>query len=225
MTVRRYGRRAKGLPQSGEILLRRPEYGPCGDVTRAFLTGGREEVLALRMDAVLEGLARRSYQDLQLRRRWAAQYTHRTVNNPIALSSQLILTPFRVRVAKVAGDTVMGFVNAAAEGGLQAVVPEEDELELLPEGALATALVGAGGVKLPRGGRSRSRLRAAQLGRRSPAVLCVGGLRIPTLWTLETLEKHLAGARLIRQLLLKEALETVAGLYQLRLVEPPLEKR
>jgi len=192
------GRRPLELPAEKDILALRPVYSPQGDVTQFFLTNGETKLVPLRTDAVLKSLARRRNKALELMRAWAGQITHRQVNNPLVISHKLVLAPFRAREAKVSGDTVMGFVNVAAQ--------------VHPSAALGTEAAGQGGsrqAKPLRGGRARSLQRADGLQglRRQHAVLRIGSATVQTMWSLGTTQRHLQTAELLYQLVMRELVE------------------
>ncbi len=102
------------IPQDREIAALLPEYTPEGDATRILLTDGTERLYPRTLRATLRTIACRRCQDIALLRRWAGRYTHRTINNPIAASADLVLAPVKTRLPRVAGDAAMAHVNVAA---------------------------------------------------------------------------------------------------------------
>ena len=189
---RRRGRRAVDLPQDKELVLLLPEYTKQGDATRLCLTDGSEQVVQVSVEAVLAGLARRHCKDLRLLRRRMEELTHERANNPLPLSAALVLASFRWRDPQRQGDSALGYVNAALD---VRAVPLESE------------------PRCGRDGRSKGVLKAQRLKRagRRQAVLVVGSRRVPTLWTMETVNKHLNGAKILYESLLREAAEAVAA--------------
>lgn len=107
----------KSLPKDVEIAALLPAYTQEGDVTRILLTNGTELVYRRTMRSTLSKLARRRCKDVTLLRRWASRYTHRTLNNPIAASSDLVLVPVKTRRPRIEGDGTMAHVNVAAISG------------------------------------------------------------------------------------------------------------
>jgi hypothetical protein len=69
------------------------------------------------MRSTLVKLARRRCKDVTLLRRWASRYTHRTLNNPIAASADLVLVPVKTRRPRIEGDSTMAHVNVVAISG------------------------------------------------------------------------------------------------------------
>ena len=104
------------LPKDSEIAALLPEYTAEGDVTRVVLTNGTALVLRRTMRATLSALARRRCKDVTHLRRWAARYTRRRLNNPIAASADLVLVPVKTRRPRVCGDNTMAHINVAAIG-------------------------------------------------------------------------------------------------------------
>ena len=107
----------KSLPKDVEIAALLPAYTQEGDVTRILLTNGTELVYRRTMRSTLSKLARRRCKDVTLLRRWASRYTHRTLNNPIAASSDLVLVPVKTRRPRIEGDATMAHVNVVAISG------------------------------------------------------------------------------------------------------------
>lgn len=107
----------KTLPKDVEIAALLPAYTQEGDVTRILLTNGTELVYRRTMRSTLAKLARRRCKDVTLLRRWASRYTHRTLNNPIAASADLVLVPVKTRRPRVEGDGTMAHINVVAISG------------------------------------------------------------------------------------------------------------
>ena len=105
------------LPKDIEIAALLPAYTQEGDVTRILLTNGTELVYRRTIRSTLAKLARRRCKDVALLRRWASRYTHRTLNNPIAASSDLVLVPVKTRRPRIEGDVTMAHVNVVAIAG------------------------------------------------------------------------------------------------------------
>lgn len=101
------------LPKDSEIAALLPEYTSEGDMTRIVLTNGTALVLRRTMRATVSALARRRCKDVTLLRRWAARYTRRRLNNPIAASADLVLVPVKTRRPKIGGDNTMAHINVA----------------------------------------------------------------------------------------------------------------
>ncbi|MBQ9377971.1 MAG: hypothetical protein IJU05_09255 [Schwartzia sp.] len=104
----------KELPPDDAIAALLPEYTPEGDATRVLCTDGSAFLYPRTLRATLRAVARRRCKDLSLLRRWAARYTHRTLNNPIAASADLVLAPVKARTPRIPGDETMAAVNVAA---------------------------------------------------------------------------------------------------------------
>ncbi len=102
------------LPSDEKIAALVPEYSERGDSTRIYLTDGSEELLACTMRTALTRIASRRCKSLRLMREKARRYTQRKLNNPIASSHSLVLTPIKMRRPRVRGDMAMGHVNVAA---------------------------------------------------------------------------------------------------------------
>lgn len=107
----------KTLPKDVEIAALLPAYTQEGDVTRILLTNGTELVYRRTMRSTLAKLARRRCKDVTLLRRWASRYTHRTLNNPIAASADLVLVPVKTRRPRIEGDGTMAHINIVAISG------------------------------------------------------------------------------------------------------------
>lgn len=107
----------KTLPKDVEIAALLPAYTQEGDVTRILLTNGTELVYRRTMRSTLAKLARRRCKDVTLLRRWASRYTHRTLNNPIAASADLVLVPVKTRRPRIEGDGTMAHINVVAISG------------------------------------------------------------------------------------------------------------
>ena len=107
----------KTLPKDVEIAALLPVYTNEGDVTRILLTNGTELVYRRTIRSTLAKLARRRCKDVTLLRRWASRYTHRTLNNPIAASPDLMLVPVKTRRPRIEGDGTMAHVNVVAISG------------------------------------------------------------------------------------------------------------
>lgn len=107
----------KTLPKDVEIAALLPAYTQEGDVTRILLTNGTELVYRRTIRSTLAKLARRRCKDVTLLRRWASRYTHRTLNNPIAASADLVLVPVKTRRPRVEGDGTMAHINVVAISG------------------------------------------------------------------------------------------------------------
>ena len=89
----------KELPPDDAIAALLPEYTPEGDATRVLLTDGSAFLYPRTLRATLRAIARRRCKDISLLRRWAAGYTHRTLNNPIAASADLVLAELERRLS------------------------------------------------------------------------------------------------------------------------------
>lgn len=100
------------LPKDREIEALIPIYSARGDETLLYLADGRKILVEEVVKTTLRRLSRRRCKDLRLIRKFSAKYTARKLNNPIAIGPELVLVPFKVREARVKGDTVMGFLNA-----------------------------------------------------------------------------------------------------------------
>ncbi len=133
------------LPRDVEIAALLPTYTPEGDVTRILLTDGKSLVYRRTIRATLQSLARRRCKDVTLLRRWAARYTHRTLNNPVAPSADLVLVPVKTRRPRVEGDATMAHVNVAALSGTYGAVSDV----LRPEPRKGAVLSLRGGASLP----------------------------------------------------------------------------
>ena len=130
------------LPKDSEIAALLPEYTPEGDVTRVVLTNGTALVFRRTMRATLSALARRRCKDVALLRRWAAKYTRRTLNNPIAASADLVLAPVKTRRPRVGGDNTMAHINVAA---LASPEPEKPRRRKTLRGRQETAVIALSG--------------------------------------------------------------------------------
>ncbi len=174
----------KKLPKDAEIAALLPAYGEQGDVTRILLTNGVELVYGRTMRATVAALARRRCKDVKLLRRWASRYTHRTLNNPIAPSADLVLVPVKTRCPRVTGDGTMGHINVAAVAG---ILPELLERKSPQTGAR------------PRRGP----------GNRRAVIPLPGGRSVTALWNEKTTIDHLAAARHIHAELVRDEEEAV----------------
>ena len=134
----------KSLPKDVEIAALLPAYTQEGDVTRILLTNGTELVYRRTMRSTLAKLARRRCKDVTLLRRWASRYTHRTLNNPIAASSDLVLVPVKTRRPRIEGDGTMAHVNVVAISGDTFRQRDDD-----PRGQNPTVISLTGGKSLP----------------------------------------------------------------------------
>ena len=128
------------LPKDRDIAALVPEYNEQGDSTRLYLRDGTERLLPVTLRTTLRALARRRCKDIGLMRRWAEQYTHHTLNNPLPVDVELVLAPVKTREPRIEGDEAMGCVNVAA--GVTA-----DEAAVVPPRQSALQL--AGGRELP----------------------------------------------------------------------------
>ena len=102
------------LPKDRDIVAIVPEYSDQGDSTRLYLRDGTERLLSVTMRTTLRALARRRCKDIGLMRRWAQQYTHHVLNNPLSVGVEMVLAPVKTREPRVEGDEAMGCVNVAA---------------------------------------------------------------------------------------------------------------
>ena len=102
------------FPENREIDALVPEYTDEGDSTHVYLRDGRDFVIPVTLRTVLKYLAYRSCRDLVRLRSWAAEHTHQRLNNPLPMDEELVLMPYKARRPKVAGDPIMGCVNAAS---------------------------------------------------------------------------------------------------------------
>ena len=134
----------KTLPKYVEIAALLPAYTQEGDVTRILLTNGTELVYRRTMRSTLAKLARRRCKDVTLLRRWASRYTHRTLNNPIAASADLVLVPVKTRRPRVEGDGTMAHINVVAISG-DTFRPNDD----VPRKQNPTVISLTGGKALP----------------------------------------------------------------------------
>ncbi|MBQ9633570.1 MAG: hypothetical protein IJR37_00925 [Schwartzia sp.] len=134
----------KTLPKDVEIAALLPAYTQEGDVTRILLTNGTELVYRRTMRSTLAKLARRRCKDVTLLRRWASRYTHRTLNNPIAASADLVLVPVKTRRPRVEGDGTMAHINVVAISG-DTFRPNDD----VPRKQNPTVISLTGGKTLP----------------------------------------------------------------------------
>lgn len=138
----------KTLPKDVEIAALLPAYTQEGDVTRILLTNGTELVYRRTMRSTLAKLARRRCKDVTLLRRWASRYTHRTLNNPIAASSDLVLVPVKTRRPRVEGDGTMAHVNVVAISG-ETFRQHDGVSRKKVAGKRSTVIALASGSKLP----------------------------------------------------------------------------
>ena len=168
------------LPKDSEIAALLPEYTAEGDVTRIVLTNGTALIFRRTMRATLSALARRRCKDVTLLRRWAARYTRRRLNNPIAASADLVLVPVKTRRPRVEGDNTMAHINVAAmETGKSEETPEP---------------------------RRKGPLQ--QKGR--PAIISLpGGVSVRALWSERTTAAHIGDARRIQADLVRDQEEAV----------------
>lgn len=134
----------KTLPKDVEIAALLPAYTQEGDVTRILLTNGTELVYRRTMRSTLAKLARRRCKDVTLLRRWASRYTHRTLNNPIAASADLVLVPVKTRRPRIEGDATMAHINVVAISG-DTFRPNDD----VPRKQTPTVISLTGGKALP----------------------------------------------------------------------------
>ena len=134
----------KTLPKDVEIAALLPAYTQEGDVTRILLTNGTELVYRRTIRSTLAKLARRRCKDVTLLRRWASRYTHRTLNNPIAASADLVLVPVKTRRPRVEGDATMAHINVVAISG-DTFRPNDD----VPRKQNPTVISLTGGKALP----------------------------------------------------------------------------
>lgn len=134
----------KTLPKDVEIAALLPAYTQEGDVTRILLTNGTELVYRRTMRSTLAKLARRRCKDVTLLRRWASRYTHRTLNNPIAASADLVLVPVKTRRPRIEGDATMAHINVVAISG-DTFRPNDD----VPRKQNPTVISLTGGKTLP----------------------------------------------------------------------------
>ena len=168
------------LPPDDAIAALLPEYTPEGDATRVLCTDGSAFLYPRTIRATLRTVARRRCKDLSLLRRWAAGYTHRTLNNPIAASADLVLAPVKTRTPRIPGDETMAAVNVAAHPAPRLAAEEEA------------------------GGRSR---RGARTG--DAVIRLAGGASLASLWSEKTTLAHLAAARGISSELIRAEEEAV----------------
>ena len=126
------------LPKDREIAAIVPEYSGQGDSTRLYLRDGTQRLLPVTMRTTLRALARRRCKDIGLMRRWAEQYTHHALNNPLPVDVELVLAPVKTREPRVGGDAALGCVNVAAgvtSRAVQAAIADGRRAELqLPGG-------------------------------------------------------------------------------------------
>ncbi|MBR1552795.1 MAG: hypothetical protein IJ812_03100 [Schwartzia sp.] len=169
----------KKLPNDAEIAALLPAYTQEGDVTRILLTNGTELVYRRTMRSTLQSLARRRCKDVTLLRRWARRYTHRTLNNPIAASADLVLVPIKTRRPRIEGDGTMAHVNVVAISGDTFRQSEETPCtKFLPE-------------------------------KRRTIIALAGGAALPVLWSEKTTLAHIREARHICAELVREEEEAV----------------
>lgn len=121
------------IPENREIDALVPEYTDEGDSTHVYLRDGSDFVIPVTLRTVLKYLAYRSCRDLVRLRSWAAEHTHQRLNNPLPMDEELVLMPYKARRPKVAGDPIMGCVNAASGVRLE----EGEETVLLTAGGHA----------------------------------------------------------------------------------------
>ncbi len=186
----------KELPPDDAIAALLPEYTPEGDATRVLCTDGRALLYPRTMRATLCAIARRRCKDLSLLRRWAAGYTHRALNNPIAASADLVLAPVKARTPRIPGDETMAAVNVAARPA-PCLVPAPPKPR-----AVATR---------PPAGPGRPRAAGAQPSRAEPraVIRLAGGAAVASLWSQKTTLAHLAAARGISSELIRAEEEAV----------------
>ena len=170
----------KTLPKDVEIAALLPAYTQEGDITRILLTNGTELVYRRTIRSTLAKLARRRCKDVTLLRRWASRYTHRTLNNPVAASADLVLVPVKTRRPRVGGDSAMAHVNVVAVSG--DTFRREDEWERK--------------LRKPRR-------------KRQAVIALTGGARLPVLWSEKTTLAHIREARHICAELVREEEEAV----------------
>ncbi len=176
----------KNLPKDAEIAALLPAYTCEGDVTRILLTNGTELVYRRTMRSTLQSLARRRCKDVTLLRRWARRYTHRTLNNPIAASADLVLVPVKTRRPRVEGDGTMAHVNVAAVAR-STFRRKADDAD-----------------------RVKRKRRMSVDGAEKPAIIAlVGGSELPVLWSEKTTLAHIREARHICSELVREEEEAV----------------
>jgi hypothetical protein len=168
------------LPKDSEIAALLPEYTAEGDVTRIVLTNGTALIFRRTMRATLSALARRRCKDVTLLRRWAARYTRRRLNNPIAASADLVLVPVKTRRPRICGDNTMAHINVAAM--------EAEKSEETPE--------------------PRRKGPLQKKGR--PAIISLpGGVSVRALWSERTTAAHIGDARRIQADLVRDQEEAV----------------
>lgn len=178
----------KTLPKDVEIAALLPTYTQEGDVTQILLTNGKSLVYRRTMRATLQSLVRRRCKDVTLLRRWASRYTHRTLNNPIAASADLVLVPVKTRRPRVGGDGTMAHINVAALSGPLSEAPERG----------------------PRRRRTRLCRPAPRSGTEGRTVITLaGGASLPVLWSEKTMRTHIGAACHIRAELVREEEEAV----------------
>lgn len=190
------------LPPDDAIAALLPEYTPEGDATRVLCTDGSAFLYPRTIRATLRAVARRRCKDLSLLRRWAAHYTHRTLNNPIAASADLVLAPVKARTPRIPGDETMAAVNVAAHPAPY-LVPEADGDAEPPKPRAAVLCpcrgrAGKGGT-VRAGGEPSARA----------VIRLAGGGAVASLWSEKTTLAHLAAARGISSELIRAEEESV----------------
>lgn len=202
------------LPPDRELAALLPVYDDCGEATRVVLLSGEELLVPRTLRSVIKNIARRGCKDIPLCRAWSARVTHRSLNNPVPISAELVLLPFKARLPRVPGDEVMGFVNpyTVAEIVPRRLKPLPRDLRFkgrlvrqLPEGTAGTSVkpggnIAANGVRQPSAGKSgavRSRLRLKN------------GCELDCYWSAGVLAGHLRDGRLVQSEMIREMDEAV----------------
>lgn len=118
------------LPPDREIVALVPEYTDEGDSVRVLFADGTETRRAVSMKTLMKGLAERRAKLLSLLRKWASTYTGRKLGNPVAVSTDLVLAPVKMRDARLTGDETMGCVNVTASPKVRADGQKKSVVEL-----------------------------------------------------------------------------------------------
>ena len=108
-----------------DIVALLPIYSPQGDSCQILSTDGNSQAVSKRLRTVLQQLLRHQAIDPAELRRQSSAITGGRLQQPLALSPELILIPFKVRSPRVSGDSTIGYINlyAVASVKKQAAFP------------------------------------------------------------------------------------------------------
>ncbi|TWH45256.1 hypothetical protein [Sporomusa sp. KB1] len=99
------------LPAHTQIAAIVPCYNTSGDSTTVFSIDGSATILASRVRAVIQRLAKSRAIDLAALRKHIRSLTERTNLEPLPLAPGLVLVPVKVRLPRIAGDVTTGYIN------------------------------------------------------------------------------------------------------------------